>query len=112
MWTGLLDWTAGLDCWVGLLDWTAGLDCWVGLLDWIAGLDCWVGLLGWISALVSHDFKCSEFGYITFYTLHFILPLHTIKCNVVIALRTNYRMNVYYEQVCRRAPEVLTDAIY
>ena len=25
--------------WTGLLDWIAGLDCWTGLLDWIAGLD-------------------------------------------------------------------------
>ena len=29
-WTGL---------WTGSLDWIAGLDCWTGLLDWIAGLD-------------------------------------------------------------------------
>ena len=24
-WTGLLDWTTGLDYWTGLLDWTTGL---------------------------------------------------------------------------------------
>ena len=29
-WTGL---------WTGSLDWIAGLDCWTGLLDWITGLD-------------------------------------------------------------------------
>ena len=28
-WTGL---------WTGLLDWTDGLDCWTGLMDWITGL--------------------------------------------------------------------------
>ena len=50
-WTGLLDWITGLDCWTGLLDWIAGLDCWTGLLDWIAGLDCWTGLLDWIAGL-------------------------------------------------------------
>ena len=27
-WTGLLDWTTGLDYWTGLLDWTTGLDYW------------------------------------------------------------------------------------
>ena len=32
-WTGLLDWTTGLDYWTGLLDWTTGLDYWTGLLD-------------------------------------------------------------------------------
>ena len=43
LWTGSLDWIAGLDHWTGLLDWIAGLDCgldhWTGLLDWIGGLD-------------------------------------------------------------------------
>ena len=24
-WTGLLDWTGGLDWWTGLVDWTGGL---------------------------------------------------------------------------------------
>ena len=24
-WTGLLEWTTGLDCWNGLLEWTTGL---------------------------------------------------------------------------------------
>ena len=37
-WTGLLDWTTGLDYWTGLLDWTTGLDYWTGLLDWNTGL--------------------------------------------------------------------------
>ena len=32
-WTGLLDWTTGLDYWTGLLDWITGLDYWTGLLD-------------------------------------------------------------------------------
>ena len=31
-WTGLLDWTTGLDYWTGLLDWTAGMDYWTALL--------------------------------------------------------------------------------
>ena len=44
-WTGLLDWTTGLDYWTGLLDWTTGLDYWTGLLDWTTGLDYWTGLL-------------------------------------------------------------------
>ena len=30
-WTGLLDWTTGLDYWTGLLDWTTGLDDWSDL---------------------------------------------------------------------------------
>ena len=37
-WTGLLDWTTGLDYWTRLLDWTTGLDYWTGLLDWTTGL--------------------------------------------------------------------------
>ena len=37
-WTGLLDWTTGLDYWIGLLDWTAGMDYWTGLLEWTTGL--------------------------------------------------------------------------
>ena len=32
-WTGL---------WTGSVDWIAGLDCWTGSVDWIAGLDCWI----------------------------------------------------------------------
>ena len=31
------------ELWTGSLDWIAGLDCWTGSLDWIAGLDCWAG---------------------------------------------------------------------
>ena len=27
LWTGLMDWTHGLDSWTGLMDWTHGLDC-------------------------------------------------------------------------------------
>ena len=30
-WTGLVDWTGGLDWWTGLVDWTGGLDQWTGL---------------------------------------------------------------------------------
>ena len=44
-WTGLLDWTTGLDYWTGLLDWTTGLDYWTELLDWTTGLDYRTGLL-------------------------------------------------------------------
>ena len=43
-WTGLLDWTTGLDYWTGLLDWTTGLDYWTGLLDWTTGLDYWTDI--------------------------------------------------------------------
>ena len=50
-WTGLLDWTTGLDYWTGLLDWTTGLDYWTGLLDWTTGLDYWTGLLDWNTGL-------------------------------------------------------------
>ena len=50
-WTGLLDWTTGLDYWTGLLDWTTGLDYWTGLLDWTTGLDYWTGLLDWTTGL-------------------------------------------------------------
>ena len=31
-WTGLVDWTSGLDWWTGLVDWTGGLDWWTGLV--------------------------------------------------------------------------------
>ena len=46
-WTGLLDWTTGLDYWTGLLDWTTA---WTGLLH---GLDyCMTGLLhDWTTGL-------------------------------------------------------------
>ena len=43
-WTGLVDWTGGLDWWTGLVDWTGGLDWWTGLVDWTGGLDWWTGL--------------------------------------------------------------------
>ena len=35
-WSGLLEWTTGVDYWSGLLEWTTGL---AGLLNWITGLD-------------------------------------------------------------------------
>ena len=50
-WTGL---------WTGSLDWTAGLDCWTGLLDWITGLTFELKLC------VSHDLHpitCGELGH-------------------------------------------------
>ena len=37
-WTGLVDWTGGLDWWTGLVDWTGGLDWWTGLVDWTGGV--------------------------------------------------------------------------
>ena len=37
-----------LDCWTGLytglLDWTTGLDYWTGLLDWTTEVDYWTGV--------------------------------------------------------------------
>jgi hypothetical protein len=50
-WTGLLDWTTGLDNWTGLLDWTTGLDYWTGLLAWTTGLDNWTEQLDWTTGL-------------------------------------------------------------
>ena len=53
-WTGLLDWTTGLNYW----PWTTGLNYWTELLDWTTGLDYtglamdyWNGLLEWTTGL-------------------------------------------------------------
>ena len=40
-WTGLLEWTTGMDYWNGLLEWTTGMDYWNGLLEWTTGMDYW-----------------------------------------------------------------------
>ena len=52
-WSGLLEWTTGVDYWSGLLDysWTTELDYWTGLMDWTTGLDYWTGLLDWTTEL-------------------------------------------------------------
>ena len=50
--TGVLDWSAGLECWTGALDWSAGLERWTGALDWSAGLERWTGVLDWSAGLV------------------------------------------------------------
>ena len=50
-WTGVVDWTGGLDWWTGLVDWTGGLDWWTGLVDWTGGLDWWTGLVDWTGGL-------------------------------------------------------------
>ena len=42
-WTGLLDWTTGMEYWNGLLEWTTGMDYWTtGLLEWTTGLTFFV----------------------------------------------------------------------
>ena len=50
-WTGLVDWTGGLDWWTELVDWTGGLDWWTGLVDWTGGLNWWTGLVDWTGGL-------------------------------------------------------------
>ena len=45
-WTGLLDWTTGLEYWIGLLDWNTGLDYWTtlflyGFLVYLKIFDTW-----------------------------------------------------------------------
>ena len=56
-WTGVLDWSAGLECWTGVLDWSAGLECWTGVLDWSAGLECWTGVLDWSTGVESLEWS-------------------------------------------------------
>ena len=50
-WTGL---------WTGLLDWTGGLDYWTGLMDWITGL------IFELKLCVSHDLhpiRCAKLSH-------------------------------------------------
>jgi hypothetical protein len=45
------------------LEWSAS---WTGVLDWSAGLECWTGVLEGIMSIVEHDPAC---GTISFETL-------------------------------------------
>jgi hypothetical protein len=49
-WTGLLDWTTGMDHWNGLPNWTTGMDYRTGL-DWTTGLDYRTGPLDWTTRM-------------------------------------------------------------
>ena len=88
-WSGLLDWTDGLDCGVDCgVD--CGLDCWTGLLDWTVGLDCWTGLWAALRAelLCSYHMTSTQSDMqnlvtltaLCCYKLHLVIPLHGREC--------------------------------
>ena len=43
--------------WTGLLDWTTGLDYWTGILDWTTGLSEFFTFFGQVSVFILSTFQ-------------------------------------------------------